>query len=87
MPETEFRAIPARRWRWDFAWPDHHLLVEVQGGIWRKGGHSTGKGITRDAEKMNAATLAGWNVLACTADHIKDGKAIQWIRKALENKD
>ena len=36
-PVREFSAIPERRFRWDFAWPDRRLLVEVQGGTWAKG--------------------------------------------------
>lgn len=82
--ETEFSAVPGRRFRWDFAYPKQKLLIEVQGGIWSKGGHSTGKGITRDAEKSNMAVLLGYRCLAVTADHIKSGQAIKWIREALE---
>ena len=81
--DTEFFAIPGRRFRWDFAWPSKKLLVEVQGAIWVKGGHSTGTGITRDAEKLNLATLAGWRTLIVTAEHIKDGKALAWIQEGL----
>jgi very-short-patch-repair endonuclease len=81
--DTEFYAIPGRRFRWDFAWPSKKILVEVQGAIWVKGGHSTGTGITRDAEKLNLATLAGWKILIVTAEHIKSGQALLWIQEAL----
>lgn len=83
-PEPEFQAIPGRRYRWDYAWPDKKVLVEVQGGIWVKGGHSTGTGISRDAEKNNLAVLAGYKPLIVTAEHIKSGKALAWIKSALE---
>jgi len=82
-PEAEFSAIEGRRYRWDFAWPNQKVLVEVQGAVWVKGGHSTGTGITRDAEKNNLAILAGWKPLIVTADHIKSGKALEWIKQAL----
>ena len=83
-PVVEFKAVPGRRYRWDFAWPEQKLLVEVQGGIWTKGGHSTGKGITRDAEKANLATLAGYRCITVTGDQIKSGQALRWIQAALK---
>lgn len=84
-PLWEFRAIPRRRYRFDAAWTHQRLLVEVQGGIWKPGGHSTGNGITRDCEKLNLAVLAGWRVLHVTAEHIKSGQAIRWIEEALRH--
>lgn len=83
IPVSEYRAVPGRRYRFDFAWPDHRLLVEVQGGIWTVSGHSTGKGITRDVEKLAAATIAGWRVLQVTSDHVRNGVALRWIQQAI----
>ena len=84
--EPEFKAVPGRRLRWDFricsAAPG--LLVEVQGGIWKVGGHSTGKGITRDMAKLNLATIAGYRCLQVGAEHIRSGQALRWIQEALE---
>src|SRR3990167_10172651 len=61
-PETEFRFNPARKWRFDFAWPEQKLGVEINGAVWVVGVHSTGAGITRDYEKGNSAALLGWRV-------------------------
>ena len=52
--------------------------------IWVRGGHSTGTGITRDCEKLNLATLAGWRTLQVTKDHVKSGQALAWIQEALD---
>lgn len=82
-PIREFQAIPGRRFRFDFAWPEKKLLVEVQGAVWVQGGHSTGTGITRDAEKLNLATLAGFRCLHVTGPHVTNGQALTWIREAL----
>lgn len=82
--EREFKAVAGRRYRWDFAMPEHSLLIEVQGGIWKKGGHSTGKGITRDAEKHNLALVNGWGQLIVTAEQIKSGQALRWIQEAIK---
>lgn len=83
IPEREYLAIPGRRFRFDFAWPRFRLLVEVQGGTWGKGAHSSGLGIARDCEKGNLATLAGWRCLTVTTDQIRAGKAIEWIEQAM----
>jgi hypothetical protein len=50
--EREYRAIPGRRYRWDFfIQPD--LLIEIQGGIWlvERTAHSTGAGIRFEAAR------------------------------------
>ena len=64
----EYQAIPGRRFRFDFAWLEQRLLVEVNGGTYTQGAHSTGQGIARDYEKANLAVLQGWRVLFLTCD-------------------
>lgn len=83
VPDREYPAVPGRRFRFDFAWPIERLLVEVQGGTWGKGAHSTGQGIARDCEKRNMAVLLGWRCLDVTTDQIRTGRAIRWIEEAL----
>ena len=79
----EFRAIPERKWRWDFGDQASKLLIECEGAIWVKGAHSSGVGITRDIEKANAATLAGYRTLRFTKQMIEDGTALVLILEAL----
>lgn len=79
----EFVAIPGRRFRWDFAWPQHRLLVEINGGTFTRGGHSTGLGIRRDYEKNNLAQLAGWRTLAFDGNAVKSGEAVEMVRLVL----
>jgi hypothetical protein len=81
----EYKAIENRRFKWDFFFPkgEKGILLEVQGAIWVKGGHSTGAGITRDAEKLNLATLAGYSSLVVTKEHIKSGQALRWVQEAV----
>lgn len=80
----EYPAIPGRKFRFDFAWLEQRLLVEVNGGTYTKGAHSTGQGIARDYEKYNLATLQGWRVLMFDGKAIKSGEAVEIIRQALE---
>lgn len=86
VPTRELVAIPGRRFRFDFAWPDYRLLVEVQGGTFSRGasGHSSGMGINRDCEKNNLAVLAGWRLLAFDTKQIKSGQALRWLQEALQ---
>ena len=83
-PVREYRAIAGRKFRFDFAWLEQRLLVEVNGGTYTKGAHSTGRGIARDYEKANLAVLQGWRVLTFDGKAVKSGEAVETIRKALE---
>ena len=83
-PVREYPAIKGRKFRFDFAWLERKLLVEVNGGTYTKGAHSTGAGIARDYEKANLAQLAGWRVLSFDGKAVKDGTAVEVIRQALE---
>lgn len=83
----EYKAVPGRRFRFDFmVMPD--LLVEVQGGVWsvKNGdgvqGHNSGTGITRDCEKMCEGVAAGFRVLFVTPEQVKSGLALRWIESA-----
>jgi len=85
VAHTREFSLPGRAFRWDFAFPEARLLVEVHGGIWRaKGAHNTGAAITRDCEKAAFATAHGWRHFAVTGEQITSGQAFEWIKKALE---
>jgi hypothetical protein len=65
-PVSEWQfARPARAWAFDYAWPEVRLALEVQGGIFSFGRHTTGEGFGRDMEKWNAAVALGWFVIFC----------------------
>ena len=84
-PVREFMAIPGRRYRWDFAWPDQdkRVLVEINGGTYAHMGHSTGSGIARDYEKSNLAMLAGWRTFVFDRRMVEAGAALDITAKAL----
>lgn len=85
--KREYRAIVGRKYRFDFAVMDHKILIEIQGGIWGPGGHSTGKGIMRDQEKLNLAQLNGWRIFQISSEHIKSGLGLKWIQQAITQKE
>lgn len=62
-PVREHRFHPVRRWRFDYAWIEHKVALEVEGGVWTGGRHTRGAGFLGDIEKYNAAVLAGWRVV------------------------
>jgi len=65
----------------DFAWPEARVVLEVQGGTFVVGGHSTGPGIERDAVKSLTAQISGW-ALICLTDKMltRYGEKI-WLPK------
>ncbi len=81
--EREFMAIPGRRYRWDFRIADTRYLVEIQGGTWIKGGHSTGAGIQRDCTKAQLAVAYGWIPVPFTSQDVHDCTAIDWVCERL----
>lgn len=83
-PEREYRFHRVRQWRFDFAWPDRQVAVEVDGGAYSGGRHTRGAGFERDLEKMNAAALAGWRVVRVTGGMVRSGYALRTITEALK---
>jgi very-short-patch-repair endonuclease len=84
QPVTEYRFHPTRKWRFDYAWPEKSLALEVDGGGFVQGRHSRGLGIQRDCEKMNEAAVHGWRVLRVTPRHVDNGQALAWVQEMLK---
>ena len=79
----EYKFHPTRMWRMDRAWPSQKVYVEVQGGIFARGRHSRPKGQINDMEKISEASIMGWRpILVCSLE-IKNGEAVDRIRRAL----
>ena len=81
----EHRFHATRKWRFDIAWPEKKLAVELHGGTWQQGRHQRGAGFTRDREKMRAAVLNGWRVLEYTDEDLRQSPAqvIEEVQRAL----
>lgn len=77
----EFRFHDTRKWRFDFAWPDIKLAVEIQGGIWLggRGAHTSAKGVARDSEKLLEAVMLGWRVIPATPSMVKSGALLNAV--------
>lgn len=81
----EFRFHPTRLWRFDYAIPEHKIALEVEGGVWTGGRHTSPKGFLGDVEKYNTATLMGWRVLRTTPDQLLSAQTLSMLREAIEN--
>lgn len=83
VPVRELKFHPARRWRFDFAFVDEKIAVEVEGGVFSGGRHTRGSGFVKDCEKYNEATRLGWRVFRVTGDMIKTGYALRLLESVL----
>lgn len=81
--QREYRFNPERRWRFDFAWPEKRVAVEIEGGVWSGGRHTRGSGFIADCEKYNAATFAGWRIFRFTAAQVHDLTGADMIKEVL----
>lgn len=73
-----------RKYRFDFAWPDKKLAVEVEGGTsFGRSRHSKGEGFERDIAKYNRAARDGWVVLRYSTRMVTDGTAIDEVLEVL----
>jgi hypothetical protein len=79
---------PTRKWRFDLAWPDKMIAIEVHGGEWIGGRHVTGSGLKADCEKTRAAMLLGWKVFPYTGSEVTSGvmKIIEEMSEVLDAK-
>lgn len=84
LTEYEFHGV--RKWKFDLAWPDYMIAVELEGGAWSQGRHTRGKGFTDDCFKYNVAAIMGWTVLRGEKTLIKSGKLLKMLEWALHNK-
>lgn len=83
-PVTEHRFDKVRRWRFDYAWPDLLVALEVEGGAFTNGRHTRGKGFVADMEKYSEAAAQGWRLLRVTPGNLVSTKTIQLVRRALD---
>lgn len=72
----EHRFHPSRCWRFDFAWPERLLAVEIEGGHWTGGRHVRGSGFEADCEKYLEALMLGWKVIRATGSMVKSGSVL-----------
>ena len=91
-PERELRFHEAgvlyqkrRLFRFDFAWPEYRVAVELDGGVWKpSSGHRSPSGITADHEKDFIAQYMGWFVIRINEISFREGHTELWVEEALK---
>lgn len=63
-PVPEYKFMANRKFRFDFAYPDNFVAVEIDGGEWKPFGGRHG----HDRIKRNFAAELGWRVLYYSPD-------------------
>lgn len=82
-PATEATFHPTRKWRLDYYWPAHRLALEVEGGVFIGGGHTSGSGFAKDLDKYNSLTIIGVRLLRCTPSQLLMFDTIDMVRRAM----
>lgn len=57
--EREYKFHPVRKWRNDYFIADYNIAIEIEGGVFIGGRHTSGMGFSKDIEKYNAALTLG----------------------------
>lgn len=80
---AEYQFHPSRKWRFDYALPQHRIAIEIEGGVWTGGRHIRAQGFLGDMEKYNTAAIMGWRLLRFTPDQQMTTKTLESVRAAI----
>lgn len=85
LPRCQYEFMAGRKFRLDAAYVYARLGIEIDGGLWlgAQGGHTSGRGSARDREKGNELACAGWRLIRLTRDMLADGRALEYVERAL----
>jgi hypothetical protein len=97
LPEAtpEHRFWQGRRFRFDYAWVDKKIALEVEGGLYGNGkncprckrpsamGHTSVTGIRRDMEKYNEAAALGWRLIRVEPSKLESTETIELLKRLL----
>ena len=85
-PVREFKFLPDRKYRFDFAWPSQaivgapgwRLAVEIEGLTAQGGRHQRKDGFVNDAEKYRLALEQCWMVHRIPSTTLVKGASLLW---------
>jgi hypothetical protein len=80
--EHRFHAV--RRWRFDAAFPEKLIAIEIDGGAFIGGRHTRGVGFKNDCEKLNNAALLGWRIFRFLPEQLRNGEVYDMLAKVLD---
>ena len=83
-PRSEVQFHSTRKWRFDYAWPQYRVALEIEGGVFTGGRHTSGVGFLKDAEKYNYAACMGWAIIRCMPRTLCTGETMTFIAQAIK---
>jgi len=85
LPECTFehKFHKTRKWRFDMAFLEDMIAIEVQGGVFSGGRHSRGAGMRKDYEKHNQAVLYGWRMIYVLPEQVLKADLVNLIKKVM----
>lgn len=83
----EYKFLPTRKWRFDYAIVDLKIAIEVEGGAWTQGRHTRGKGFLGDIEKYNNAACEGWLLIRVTPEKLMSSSTLNFIYRAINKRN
>jgi len=72
-PIAEYEFHPTRQWRFDVAFPEAKVAIELEGGVWSSGRHVRGNGYESDCQKYTEAAILGWKLIRLTWSQVDRG--------------
>lgn len=85
-PQREYRFHKTRKWRFDFAYPERKIAIEVEGGTYsRKSRHTSPLGYRADCEKYNSANALGWHVYRGDTAMVRDWSLCNFVADVLRD--
>ena len=82
-PIAEYRFHPIRKWRFDWAFPDAKVALEIHGGTWIQGKHSRGVGQRVDFCKWSHAAALGWRIIHVVPEQLESTQSLEWLKECL----
>jgi very-short-patch-repair endonuclease len=84
IPEIEYKFSKERKWRADYCWINEKIILEVEGGVWVNGRHTSSKGFLADIEKYNAAVCLGYKLIRVIPDKLLKIDTLNMIKQLLK---
>jgi hypothetical protein len=78
-----------RAWAFDYAWVvitesgTKLVALEVEGGVWTGGRHTSGAGFVKDMDKYNEASCRGWKIIRVQPCDLLKTKTAEMIKRCL----
>lgn len=84
--ECEYRFDPSMRWRFDFAWVQQKVALEVEGGLWTAGRPTRPAGFIQDLEKYHTALFQGRQVFRVHRGLLQEPAFWQQLKQFLQER-